>query len=91
MASAASTVPSVPSAYQTEGKKLGRWVFFSLLAAAIPMAIAGEVARATCGRSQPAARPWRSLPSTPSAPSLRASAITRPIPGSMARRCVGSV
>ncbi|AMY08488.1 Putative protein-S-isoprenylcysteine methyltransferase [Luteitalea pratensis] len=43
MASAASTVPSVPSAYQTEGKKLGRWIFFSLLAAAIPMAIAGEV------------------------------------------------
>ena len=42
MAAAASPVPSVPSLSQTEGMKLARWAFFSLLAAAIPMAIAGE-------------------------------------------------
>ena len=45
MASAASPVPSVssiPSVHQTEGRKLARWAFFSLLAAVIPMALAGE-------------------------------------------------
>jgi protein-S-isoprenylcysteine O-methyltransferase Ste14 len=40
---AASPVPTVPSADPTEGRKLIRWAFFSLLAAVIPMAIAGEV------------------------------------------------
>ena len=39
----AGLVPPVPSVHQTEGMKLARWAFFSLLAAAIPMAIAGEV------------------------------------------------
>ena len=43
MAAAASPVPTVPSAEPTEAKKLIRWAFFSLLAAVIPMAIAGEV------------------------------------------------
>jgi protein-S-isoprenylcysteine O-methyltransferase Ste14 len=43
MASATSPVPSVPSVHLTDGAKLGRWAFFSLLAGAIPMAIAGEV------------------------------------------------
>ena len=33
---------SLPSVLPTEGAKLARWAFFSLLAAAIPMAIAGE-------------------------------------------------
>ena len=46
MASAASPVPSVPSFHQTEGMKLVRWAFFSLLAAVIPMAIAGEAGSA---------------------------------------------
>ena len=43
MASAASPVPTLPSVQAPEGMKLARWAFFSLLAAAIPMAIAGEV------------------------------------------------
>jgi protein-S-isoprenylcysteine O-methyltransferase Ste14 len=43
MASAASPVPSVPSFQQTDGRKLARWAFFSLLAAVIPMTIAGEL------------------------------------------------
>ena len=43
MAAAASPVQTVPSVQPTEGMKLVRWAFFSLLAAAIPMAIAGEV------------------------------------------------
>ncbi len=40
MASVASPIPPV---HQTEVMKLGRWAFFSLLAAAIPMAIAGDL------------------------------------------------
>ena len=43
MAATASSIPIVPSVHPTEGRKLARWAFFSLLAAAIPMAIAGEV------------------------------------------------
>ena len=43
MASAVSPIPPGSSVHQTEGTKLARWAFFSLLAAAIPMAIAGEV------------------------------------------------
>ena len=43
MASAASPVASVPPSRQSEPTKLARWAFFSLLAGAIPMAIAGEV------------------------------------------------
>jgi protein-S-isoprenylcysteine O-methyltransferase Ste14 len=43
MAAAASPVPTVPSVHPTEANKLIRWAFFSLLAAVIPMAIAGEV------------------------------------------------
>src|SRR5688572_16042979 len=46
MASAASPVPSIPSIHPTEGIKLVRWAFFSLLAAVVPMAIAGEVGSA---------------------------------------------
>jgi len=40
MPSAASPVSSVP---HPEAMKLARWAFFSLLAAAIPMAIAGDI------------------------------------------------
>jgi protein-S-isoprenylcysteine O-methyltransferase Ste14 len=43
MASAAHPVTSVP---QTEAMKLARWAFFSLLAAAIPMTVAGEIGSA---------------------------------------------
>jgi hypothetical protein len=43
MASAGSPVQTVPSVHPTEGMKLARWAFFSLLGAVIPMAIAGEV------------------------------------------------
>jgi protein-S-isoprenylcysteine O-methyltransferase Ste14 len=43
MASAASPVPPALAFHRTEGMKLARWAFFSLLAAVIPMAIAGEV------------------------------------------------
>src|SRR5215203_6037989 len=39
----AYAAPAIPSAHQTEAWKLGRWAFFSLIAAAIPMAIAGDV------------------------------------------------
>jgi protein-S-isoprenylcysteine O-methyltransferase Ste14 len=38
-----AATPAVSPVPHTEARKLGRWVFFSLLAAAIPMAIAGEV------------------------------------------------
>jgi protein-S-isoprenylcysteine O-methyltransferase Ste14 len=40
MDAAASPMPPV---HRTEARKLARWAFFSLLAAAIPMAIAGDV------------------------------------------------
>jgi protein-S-isoprenylcysteine O-methyltransferase Ste14 len=43
MASASSPVHSVPLPRPSEGTKLARWAFFSLLAGAIPMAIAGEI------------------------------------------------
>ena len=43
MPAAASPVQTVPSVHPTEAAKLVRWAFFSLLAAVIPMAIAGEV------------------------------------------------
>lgn len=43
MATAKSPVPSVPPPHEREGTKLARWAFFSLLAGAVPMAIAGEV------------------------------------------------
>jgi len=43
MASAATPVPSTPAVPPTEALKLARWTFFTLLAGAIPMAIAGEV------------------------------------------------
>jgi protein-S-isoprenylcysteine O-methyltransferase Ste14 len=46
MASAASPVPSAAALHQTEAMKLARWAFFSLLAAAIPMTIAGEAGSA---------------------------------------------
>src|SRR5688572_5642575 len=46
MAAAASPVPSASSIHDSEGMKLVRWAFFSLLAAVIPMAIAGEVGSA---------------------------------------------
>lgn len=42
MDSAASSIQTVPSRHQTEGMKLARWAFFSLLAVVLPMAIAGE-------------------------------------------------
>src|SRR5687768_2344378 len=43
MAAASSSLPTAPPVNPTEGIKLVRWVFFSLLAAVIPMTIAGEV------------------------------------------------
>ena len=43
MVSTASPVPSVTPSHQTERTKLTRWAIFSLLAGAIPMAIAGQV------------------------------------------------
>jgi protein-S-isoprenylcysteine O-methyltransferase Ste14 len=43
MAPTASPVLSAPPIHESEGTKLGRWAFFSLLAVVIPMAIAGEV------------------------------------------------
>ena len=46
MTSAATPIPSVPSVHQSEGSKLARWALFSLLAAVIPMALAGEVGSA---------------------------------------------
>src|SRR5690349_1588620 len=38
-----AATPAVSSVRQTEATKLGRWALFSLLAAATPMAIAGDV------------------------------------------------
>jgi protein-S-isoprenylcysteine O-methyltransferase Ste14 len=46
MAPAASPVLPTPSIHPTEAKKLARWAVFSLLAAAIPMAIAGDIGSA---------------------------------------------
>lgn len=43
MASVASPVLPTPSLPISEGRKLVRWGFFSLLAAAIPMVIAGDI------------------------------------------------
>ncbi len=40
----ASVTSPITPVHPTEVMKLGRWAFFSLLAAAIPMAIAGDVA-----------------------------------------------
>jgi protein-S-isoprenylcysteine O-methyltransferase Ste14 len=46
MASAASPALPTSSVHTSEVRKLARWAFFSLLAAAIPMAIAGDVGSA---------------------------------------------
>lgn len=46
MSAATPSIRPAPTLHQTEGMKLVRWIFFSLLAAAIPMTIAGEVGSA---------------------------------------------